>query len=29
MDISIGNVTPDLLAYLTSYSGVKKLKFWD
>ncbi|KAF8143537.1 hypothetical protein K438DRAFT_1633337 [Mycena galopus ATCC 62051] len=27
-DISTGNVTPDLLAYLASYSGVVKLKFW-
>ncbi|KAF8149739.1 hypothetical protein K438DRAFT_1866336 [Mycena galopus ATCC 62051] len=27
-DISTGKVTPDLLAYLASYSGVEKLKFW-
>ncbi|KAF7344165.1 hypothetical protein MVEN_01706700 [Mycena venus] len=27
-DISTGNVTSDLLAYLASYSGVEKLSFW-
>ncbi|KAJ7103900.1 hypothetical protein C8R44DRAFT_887396 [Mycena epipterygia] len=27
-DISTGSVTPDLLAYLASYSGVEKLTFW-
>ncbi|KAJ7103899.1 hypothetical protein C8R44DRAFT_887395 [Mycena epipterygia] len=27
-DISTGSVTPDLLAYLASYSGVEKLRFW-
>ncbi|KAJ7328334.1 hypothetical protein DFH08DRAFT_1084483 [Mycena albidolilacea] len=27
-DISTGNVTPDLFAYLASYSGVEKLNFW-
>ncbi|KAF8145101.1 hypothetical protein K438DRAFT_1992149 [Mycena galopus ATCC 62051] len=27
-DISTGYVTPDLLAYLASYSGVEKLKLW-
>jgi hypothetical protein len=27
-DISTDNVTPDLLAYLASYSGVEKLRFW-
>ncbi|KAJ6557568.1 hypothetical protein B0H19DRAFT_1148106 [Mycena capillaripes] len=28
-DISTGNVTPDLLAYLASYSGVETLSFWN
>jgi hypothetical protein len=27
-DISTGNVTSDLLAYLASYSGLEKLTFW-
>ncbi|KAJ7314170.1 hypothetical protein DFH08DRAFT_821537 [Mycena albidolilacea] len=27
-DIGTGNIAPDLLAYLASYSGVEKLKFW-